>query len=200
MTLSSEEARDRPTDRDTAGSALLLRLLVDRRHASLPRHLHLFHTVAVPLDPAHVSTVFPPPPPLPPFSPTSLPNPDPFPPHPPSPPPPQPPPSIFESLGVIFWLAAWATLASYASALNVGGAFRAVIVGLQRRQYAYPPGYAPPPPPPGGYAVPGYAAPASHVTTVEAAKAAIAVDAGLGAVVWILAIATLILSGESGVP
>ncbi|KAK8070150.1 hypothetical protein PG994_006766 [Apiospora phragmitis] len=120
---------------------------------------------------------------------------------------------VVEGLTNIFWLAAWASLASLASALNVARAgyyyvLTARQIGLIGAGQAQPP----PPPPdggpdggrgPGGVGVGGpgvgaggaaaaASAAATARSTIQAAKIAICVDAGLGAVIWVLFIVTLI--------
>ncbi|KAK7932096.1 hypothetical protein PG985_002808 [Apiospora marii] len=123
---------------------------------------------------------------------------------------------VIEGLTNIFWLATWASLASLASALNVARAgYYYVLTGRQVGIGAGQP--APPPPPPdcgpdgrgpgcngvgagaggvpGGGAGAGAAAASAAATarsTIQAAKIAICVDAGLGAVIWVLFIITLI--------
>jgi hypothetical protein len=126
-----------------------------------------------------------------------------------------------EALTVIFWLATWAVLASYASALNLAGAGRAVTVtGLTRRG---------PPSPSDDYddeglgiaasatatdaasglgmaiatnpsaktsSAPGSALQVSSASAIQAAEISIGVDAGLGAIIWVLFIITLVMTSE----
>ncbi|ORY59740.1 uncharacterized protein BCR38DRAFT_412735 [Pseudomassariella vexata] len=107
---------------------------------------------------------------------------------------------VFEAFLVVFWLAAWATLASYASALNLGGAGRTSRAslgtmpasGLGRR---------------GGQESLREAImmaisdmnPASTLeqvstSSVEAAETIIGISAALGAVIWVLFIITMIMT------
>ncbi|KAK8044257.1 hypothetical protein PG993_004281 [Apiospora rasikravindrae] len=126
---------------------------------------------------------------------------------------------VVEGLTNVFWLAAWASLASLASALNVARAgYYYVLTGRQAGIGADQP--PPPPPPPheaggppdygrgpggagagaGAGANPAAAASAAAATarsTIQAAKVAICVDAGLGAVIWVLFVITLIATSMS---
>lgn len=102
---------------------------------------------------------------------------------------------VLEGLTNIFWLASWATFASYATALNVAGAGR----GLARRDRdddddGPSAGIA------AGLAAAGLgpkAAKAGNAASLRsAADIAIAVDAGIGAVIWVLFIVTLFTTGQ----
>ncbi|KAH8898321.1 hypothetical protein GQ53DRAFT_881388 [Thozetella sp. PMI_491] len=102
-----------------------------------------------------------------------------------------------EALTNIFWLASWATFASYASAINLPGAGRAV----GRRQA--------PPGPAGGPATQATTTPtglgptaagglaSNSASAVLAAEIAIAVDAAIGAVIWVLFCITLLMTVTS---
>lgn len=123
---------------------------------------------------------------------------------------------VVEGLTNVFWLATWASLASYASALNVANAgYYFVLAGRQLGIGSD----APPPPPhgaggpdggrgpgsagagsvgggPGGPGPTGSSAAAAARSSIQAARISIAVDAGLGAVIWVLFIITLIATSE----
>ncbi|KAK8097136.1 uncharacterized protein PG998_005359 [Apiospora kogelbergensis] len=123
---------------------------------------------------------------------------------------------VVEGLTNVFWLATWASLASYASALNVANAgYYFVLAGRQLGIGSD----APPPPPhgaggpdggrgpgsagagsvgggPGGPGPTGSSAAAAARSSIQAARISIAVDAGLGAVIWVLFIITLIATTE----
>ncbi|KAK6855150.1 hypothetical protein PG990_008556 [Apiospora arundinis] len=124
---------------------------------------------------------------------------------------------VVEGLTNIFWLATWASLASYASALNVANAgYYFVLAG---RQLGIASGAPPPPPgPDGGFGPDGGRGPggnggrpggagsssagqasaaAAARSSIQAARIAIAVDAGLGAVIWVLFVITLIATSMS---
>ncbi|KAK7992534.1 hypothetical protein PG988_001328 [Apiospora saccharicola] len=131
--------------------------------------------------------------------------------------------SIIEGLTNIFWLATWASLASLASALNVARAGYYYVISARQAGFSPPP---PPPDcgpdgrapgcngagagigagagagaggVPAGGAGAGSAAASAAATaraTIQAAKVAICVDAGLGALIWVLFIITLIATSE----
>lgn len=127
---------------------------------------------------------------------------------------------VVEGLTNIFWLATWASLASYASALNVANAgYYFVLAG---RQLGIASGAPPPPPgPDGGFGPDGGRGPggnggrpggagsssagqasaaAAARSSIQAARIAIAVDAGLGAVIWVLFVITLIATSKLAAP
>lgn len=116
---------------------------------------------------------------------------------------------IFESRAVeaitnIFWLGSWAAFAGYATALNVAGRTLArrqgVIVGL--RGSAAAAGTVVGTVVSSGNGVDlnasglGPEVMASSASAVSAAKIAVAVDAALGAVVWVSFIVTGVMTGE----
>lgn len=81
-----------------------------------------------------------------------------------------------EALTNIFWLASWATFASYASAINLPGAERT---------------FPPPPETTVDGSSPVFDFTWSTASEVMAAKVAIAVDAAIGAAIWVLFCVTL---------
>ncbi|KAK7943468.1 uncharacterized protein PG986_012581 [Apiospora aurea] len=125
---------------------------------------------------------------------------------------------VIEGLANVFWLAAWASLASLASALNVARAGYYYVLAARQTlgTGVYQPQRPPPPPPheigvppdggrgPGGAgagagassAAAASAAAATARSTTQAAKVAICVDAGLGALIWVLFVTTLIATSE----
>jgi hypothetical protein len=90
--------------------------------------------------------------------------------------------SSVEALTNILWLASWATFASYASAINLPGAGRTF-----------------PPPPETTVDGPSQVLDFTWSTASEvmAAKVAVAVDAAIGAVIWVLFCITLFATGMS---
>lgn len=111
--------------------------------------------------------------------------------------------SILESLTNVFWLATWATFASYAGALNLAGA--GVDVNnrnLNTAAWSNPtttttrtvnaPNSLGPTGLPGASSADPF-----RVTqqTIYAAEICIGIDAGLGALIWVLFVVSLILTG-----
>ncbi|KAK8085623.1 hypothetical protein PG997_006894, partial [Apiospora hydei] len=180
--------------------SIIFRLLLDRGLFPVARRVDTLLSRSLSLDRPYVSARHTPPSP---YSSAATPRP-PF-------------TRVIEGLTNVFWLATWASLASLASALNVARAGYYYVLAARQTPGpgAYQPQPPPPPPPheigvpPDGGRGPGgagagadagassAAAAATARSTIQAAKVAICVDAGLGALIWVLFVITLIATSES---